>query len=204
MQRRPPSAADTVTLTSPPQPADEHVIDASGHIHLDDAPIDLSIYPFEAWLAFGFFWLCASCVFYQFFTRYFLNDSAGWTEEIARYLLICTVFTGIAAAVRMNRHIHVDFLYRLIPRAFGRALATLVDLAQVVFFVAATVLTVQLMMKMVDYRMTIVDLPMNVIYGVCLFGFAAAAGRAVQVAWINRRSGASPLERHDAPVESSS
>ena len=58
-------------------------------------------------------------VFYQFFTRYALNDSAAWTEEIARYLLICMVFVGVAAAVRTSRHIHVDFLYRLIPHGAG-------------------------------------------------------------------------------------
>jgi hypothetical protein len=63
----------------------------------------------------AFFWLLGLNVFYQFFTRYVLNDSAAWTEEIARYLLICTVFMGVAASVRRTRHIHVDFLYRLIP-----------------------------------------------------------------------------------------
>ena len=68
-------------------------------------------------------------MFYQFFTRYALNDSAAWTEEIARYLLICMVFIGIAAAVRRTRHIHVDFLYRLIPAKAGRTLSTLVDVA---------------------------------------------------------------------------
>src|SRR5215467_8529285 len=102
--------------------ADEHVLDESGHFHAHDAPIDLSHYTFEAWIAFGLFWVLAATIFYQFFTRYVLNDSAAWTEEIARYLLIAMVFVGASAMVRLERHIHVDFLYRYLPRQVGRAL----------------------------------------------------------------------------------
>ena len=43
--------------------------------------------------------------------------------------------------------------------------------------------------------MTIIDLPMNIIYGVCAFGFAAAAVRSVQVAIENWRRGFGLLER---------
>ncbi|HTQ01000.1 MAG TPA: TRAP transporter small permease [Casimicrobiaceae bacterium] len=175
-----------------------HVIDASGHVHLRDEPIDLSPYPLEAWAALVLFFVLGLVVFYQFFTRYFLNDSAGWTEEIARYLLIATVWMGIAAAVRLDRHIHVDFLYHFLPRAVGRALATLVNLVEIAFFGYASVLTVQLMQKMANYRMTIVDLPMNLVYGACLVGFACAFVRAVQIAWRDHRRGYSALERHDS------
>jgi TRAP-type transport system small permease protein len=192
------------TSTTPPGAAEEHILDASGHVHLVDAPIDLSIYPFEAWVAFAFFWLLAIDVCYQFFTRYFLNDSAGWTEEIARYLLICTVFIGIAAAVRMRRHIHVDFLYRLLPRSTARVLATLVDVAIIVFFVYAVVLTYLMMEKMGSYRMTIIDLPMNIVYGICLVGFACSAVRALQIAVANWRRGYSDLEQADVPQEGAS
>lgn len=176
-------------------PTEEHVLDSSGHVHFADAPIDLSVYRLEAWLALGFFWLLAFTVCYQFFTRYFLNDSASWTEEIARYLLICTVFMGIAAAVRDSRNIHVDFLYRLVPRAAGRVLSTIVDVVQVLFFSYVVVLTFQMMQKMGSYRMTIIDLPMNLIYGVCLTGFACSAVRALQVAIENWRRGYSTLDR---------
>src|SRR6266576_4037526 len=127
-----------------PPPA-EPVLDATGHMHGVDAPIDLSHYTLEAWISLAFFWVLASDIFYQFFTRYALNDSAAWTEEIARYLLICTVFIAIAAAVRRTRHIHVDFLYRLIPATAGRALSTVVDIGRIVFFIAAVGLTVQMM-----------------------------------------------------------
>src|SRR2546423_4730943 len=144
---RPATSADTVAPGSAPQ---EHVLDETGHFHVEDKAVDLSHYPFEAWIAFGFFWVLALNIFYQFFTRYVLNDSAAWTEEIARYLLICTVFVGVSAMVRMERHIHVDFLYRLLPPRAGRALSTLVDAVRFLFFAYATVLTGQMMMKMTN------------------------------------------------------
>jgi TRAP-type C4-dicarboxylate transport system permease small subunit len=202
--RRPPNPADTVYPESVPAGAvEEHVLDETGHFHVHDAPIDLSHYTVEAWIAFAFFWLLATDVFYQFFTRYVLNDSAAWTEEIARYLLICTVFVAIAAAVRLSRHIHVDFLYRLLPKPLCRALSTLVDVVRIAFFAAAGVLTWQMMQKMGSYRMTIVDLPMNIVYGVCLFGFACAALRSVQVAIEHWRRGYSLLERPEIAIEES-
>jgi len=176
---------------------EEALLDSAGHFHVHDAPIDLSHYPFEAWIAFCFFWLLALNVFYQFFTRYVLNDSAAWTEEIARYLLICMVFVGASAAVRASRHIHVDFLFRLIPAQAGRALSTLVDAVRIAFFGYATVLTWQMMEKMANYRMTIIDLPMNLVYGVCMFGFACCTLRSIQVAVRNWRRGYSTLERPD-------
>ncbi len=111
--------------------------------------------------------MLAADIFYQFFTRYALNDSAAWTEEIARYLLICVVFIALAWAVRDNRHIHVDLFYRYLPARACRALATLVDLVRIVFFAYAVVLTWQMMQKMGSYKMTIVDLPMNTVYAVC-------------------------------------
>jgi TRAP-type transport system small permease protein len=180
---------------------DEHVIDESGHFHAKDAPIDLGIYTVEAWIAFAFFWLLALTVFYQFFTRYALNDSAAWTEEIARYLLISMVFVGVSAAVRTSRHIHVDLLYRLVPQSAGRVVSTLVDIVRIAFFVSATVLTWQMMEKMSSYRMTIVDLPMNLVYGVCMFGFGCAALRSIQVAVLNWRRGYSALERPEMADE---
>ena len=180
---------------------DEQVLDESGHFHVTDAPIDLKTFTAEAWIAFAFFWLLALTVFYQFFTRYVINDSASWTEEIARYLLICMVFVGVSAAVRTSRHIHVDFLYRLVPPKAGRVLATLVDVVKIVFFGFATVLTWQMMEKMVNYKMTIIDLPMNLVYGVCMFGFACATLRSVQVAVRNWRRGYGSLERPEAADE---
>jgi len=182
-------------------PTSGPLLDDDGHFHATDAPIDLSEYILEDWLSLGFFWLLGACVFYQFFTRYVLNDSAAWTEEIARYLLMSTVFVAIAAAVRRTRHIHVDFLYRLLPAPAGRALSTAVDVMRFAFFAIATGLTLQMMSRMGSLQMTIIDLPMNIIYGICAFGFAAATVRSVQVAIENWRRGFSLLERPEHAIE---
>ena len=182
-------------------PSTEHVLGDDGQFHVKDAPIELSHYVIEDWAALGFFWLLGLCVFYQFFTRYALNDSAAWTEEIARYLLICIVFIGIASAVRRTRHIHVDFLYRLIPARLGRALSTIIDAGRIVFFAIAVGLTIQMMTRMTALQMTIIDLPVNIVYGVCVLGFVAATFRSVQVAIENWRRGFSLLERPEHAID---
>ena len=171
------------------------VMGDDGQFHATDEEVDLSSTPIEAWVALLFFWTLGLTVFYQFFTRYVLNDSASWTEEIARYLLIATVFTGAAIGVARNNHIQVDFFYRFMPRALGRFMALLVDLMRIAFFAAATALTWQMMQKLGSYKMTIVDLPMNIVYAVVFAGFAAMSVRAVWVMRVHLQRGYTVLER---------
>jgi TRAP-type C4-dicarboxylate transport system permease small subunit len=178
------------------------VMGDDGEFHAQDEAVDLSGTVTEAWIALGFFWLLGLTVFYQFFTRYVMNDSAAWTEEIARYLLIAVVFIGAVIGVVKNNHIQVDFFYKFMPPAMGRAMSTLVDVVRIGFFAAAAVLTVMMMLKLgSNSRMTMVDLPMNWVYGTCLFGFAAMALRSVQVAMFHRRRGYSVLERPETSMD---
>ena len=178
------------------------VMGADGQFNAQDEAVDLSSTTVEAWVALGFFWLLGLTVFYQFFTRYVLNDSAAWTEEIARYLLIATVFTGAAIGVVKNNHIQVDFFYRFMPKKLGRFLSGLMDVLRIGFFAAATVLCGMMMLKLGSTsRMTMVDLPMNWVYGICLLAFAAMAWRSVQVALVHWRRGYSVLERPESTME---
>ncbi len=174
---------------------EEHVLDDSGRFHATDAPVDLSGYKWEDWLALAFFWLLALDVFYQFFTRYVLSDSAAWTEEIARYLLIVVTFIGASLAVRRNTHIHVEFVYRYVPAAVGRVLSTFVDLVRIGFFAYVSWLSLELIPKMQVLKMTVIDLPMSYVYGLVAFGFLMCTLRSVEVAIRHWRQGWSVLER---------
>ena len=184
-----------MTDSTQKQGGTEHDLDDEGHFHVEDAPVELSHYLFEDWLSLGFFWLLGLCVFYQFFTRYVMNDSAAWTEEIARYLLIVVCFVGASMGVRKNTQIHVEFLYRWLPAPVGRALSTFVDVVRVAFLAYATWLTLLLIPKMQNLKMTVVDFPMSYIYGFVGFGFAMMTFRAVQVTLRHWRQGWSVLER---------
>ena len=162
----------------------------------DDA-VDLSDTIPEAWLALLFFWALGLTVLYQFITRYVFNDSAAWTEEIARYLLIATVFVGAVIGVAKNNHIQVDFFYRFMPPGLSRSMSLLTDVLRLAFLATASYLTWLLMQKMGNYQMTIVNLPMNIVYGVVLLAFVLMTWRSV---WVMRRhwqQGYSVLERPD-------
>ena len=181
---------------------DTKIVGDDGQFHTEDEAVDLSDTTAEAWVALGLFWLLGLTVLYQFITRYVLNDSAAWTEEIARYLLVGVVFVGAAIGVRKNNHIQVDFFYRHMPPAMGRVMAIAVDVLRTLFYAAAVVMTVQMMLKIGNNAsMTIVDLPMNIVYGVCLLGFVAMLVRSVQVSVIHWRRGYTVLERPETTMQ---
>jgi TRAP-type C4-dicarboxylate transport system permease small subunit len=175
----------------------DHVLGADGRFHAVDEEVRLSAYGWEDWIVLTVFWILAFVVFYQVFTRYVLNDAAGWTEEIARYLLIAVTFLGGAMAVRRNTHIQVDFVYRFLPRAAGRVLSLLVDAVRVAFFGYAVWLTWLLMDRIGSQRMAVVELPIGLVFGAMLIGFALMFARALQVGWKHWVQGYSVLERPD-------
>jgi TRAP-type C4-dicarboxylate transport system permease small subunit len=177
------------------------IIDDEGHFHAEDEAVDLSRTIAEGWISLAIFWMLALTVFYQFVTRYVMNDSAAWTEEVARYMLIAVVFIGAAIGVAKNSQIQVDFFYRHMPAAMGRWISRAVDVLRTAFFAAAVVMTVQMMLKIGNTtRMTIVDAPMNIVYGLCLFGFVAMTWRSLQVARIHWKRGYSVLERPESTL----
>jgi len=176
------------------------VMGDDGQFHAVDEEVDLSGTPIEAWVALGFFWLLGATVFYQFFTRYVLNNSASWTEEIARYLLIAVVFTGATIGVAKNNHIQVDFFYKFMPAWLSKFMNHLVDIMRIAFFGAATFLTGQMMEKLGTYKMTIIDLPMNLVYGVVMAGFAAMCLRAMWVMKVHWQRGYTVLQRPESEM----
>lgn len=148
----------------------------------DDAggEANLSIYAIEDWVTFALFWGMAVCVILQFFTRYVLNDSFAWTEEIAANALVMVVFLGSVMCVRTVRHIQVDFIYRMVPSRAGRVLSVAVDVLVIAFFAYATWLMWRYVAIVGRERMITVNLPRGIVFYTVLAAFALMTVRALQ------------------------
>lgn len=129
-------------------------------------------------------WALAAIVFLQFFTRYVLNDSLAWTEEIARYMLIVVGFFGGISVTRKGTHIFLEFFYRYLSPKAGKWLAVAMELLSTLFFGYLAYLAVQLAQK-TRTKMASVEIPKSLLYwSVC----AALAIMAVYSAlWLIRK-----------------
>jgi TRAP-type C4-dicarboxylate transport system permease small subunit len=148
-----------------------------GEVWAEDEPVDLADLRPEDGVVLVAFWALAAVVFLQFFTRYVLNSSLGWTEEIARYLLIVVTFVGSAMAVRKGSHIAVEFFYRLLGPPARHGLALAVDAVTLLFYAASSWITVQLALRTRQY-MASVDLPKSLIYWAVALGFSGMTAYA--------------------------
>ncbi len=169
------------------------------HEPLDpNAPVRWSDYTIDDYISMGIFWLLAADVIVQFFSRYVLNDSIGWTEEIARYLLILVTFVGGATAARKNGHIMVEFFYRYLNPQAGFALSTLVDLIKIVFFFWISWIAFGTAGK-ANQMMVAIDIPKSWVYYIVAVGLLWMGVRSVQAAIRHWKQGGSSLNRFDVP-----
>jgi TRAP-type transport system small permease protein len=158
-------------------------------IQAEDAEVVVEHYP-EDWLAFVIFWSLAFIVFLQFFTRYVLNDSLSWTEEIARYGLMWVVFIGGAMVTRRNTHIAVELLSNVMkPGRLRATLLAFVDFVKLAFLCLLAFVSWTITERMHLQRMTVFDLPMSYVYGGVAFGCFLMLIRQAQNVWRNARNG---------------
>jgi TRAP-type C4-dicarboxylate transport system permease small subunit len=162
---------------------DEHLIVAH------DEEVTIEHHP-ENWIAFVLFWALAFIVFLQFFSRYVLNSSFSWTEEIARYGLMLLAFIGGAVVTRKRGQIAVELVSNLMKPGPARAvLLATVDFITLGFLALLTYFSVTIVERMQFQRMTVFDLPMSLVYGGISLGCFMMLARQILVVWSNMRNG---------------
>lgn len=139
------------------------------------------------------FWVLFFIVGLQFFTRYVLNDSLAWTEEIARFFLIFLAFVGSITCVRKGSHIYLEFFYRYLPVAAIKPLALFVETIVMLFFTFLGWYGIELAQRTSAQRMISVDLPKGIVYWTVVVACFAMALVALANVWRTLRRPAAEI-----------
>ncbi|MEW4458221.1 MULTISPECIES: TRAP transporter small permease [unclassified Labrenzia] len=158
-------------------------------LHFDETETDLSALKWIDAPGILVFWVLAVVVFLQFFTRYVLNDSLAWTEEVARYLLILVCFLGAVTATRRGAHITLEFLMRMVPPRLAKALTVLSQTITLGFFASMTWIGIELTQK-TRQKMISLPIPKAWIYTICVVALGLMA--FYSAIWLWRRLRQSP------------
>ena len=140
----------------------------------------------------------------QVFFRYVLLNSLAWSEEVARYLFIYTVYFGISYGVRKSRHIKIDFVISLFSERGKKILSLISDL---LFLVFAVVITVQagIVTETIGRLGQITgatQMPMAIVYSAVPLGYGLVCIRLIQNIVFKIRSFEKPYEVFSVRPES--
>jgi TRAP-type transport system small permease protein len=147
-------------------------------------------YGIEDWAGLVLLWVLGSLVFAQFFSRYVLNDSIAWTEEVARYLLIVLTFIGSAGAVRRGTHIRVEALEMALPPRARRVLYAVQDAGRLAFWAFGAWISLDLADRMGVMPMDSLPHSLAWVYWPVFAGFVLMTLREVVWVWRRWRTGA--------------
>ena len=69
----------------------------------------------EEYICAGLLLMIVISTLLQVLSRYLIGSPIGWTEELARFLMIWLVFFGASAGIKRQEHIKVEFFLQKMP-----------------------------------------------------------------------------------------
>ena len=100
----------------------------------------------------------------QVLFRYGLDSSLSWSEELARYVFIWTIFLGMASATRRGEHMAVTALSTVVPAGALRSLAALIIAICLIFFGVVLYTTVILTSNAIPQLSTALEISVSLVY----------------------------------------
>lgn len=100
----------------------------------------------------------------QVFSRYLFSWPLAWTEELARYLFVWSVFIGASQAMRHGEHIAVGMVVERLPRRAAQVVGLAMLALMATFLGVVIVKGYELAMKVIDLPSTALEWPMALVY----------------------------------------
>lgn len=120
--------------------------------------------------------------FTQVLSRFVFNLSLGWSEEVSRFIFVWLVYISAAMAAKHRRHIRVEIIDTLFPRAISKWFGVLSDLLWIAFTVYVAFYGYEMVAMVTEHGQLspAVQLPMGFVYSIIPLGFGLIALRVLQ------------------------
>ncbi|MDQ0338272.1 TRAP-type C4-dicarboxylate transport system permease small subunit [Caldalkalibacillus uzonensis] len=109
-------------------------------------------------------------IFFQVFSRFFLGLPLPWSEELARFLMIYTVFFGAAVALRHQKLIAIEVIAESVSKNTRRLIKTVANGIGIVFFIIVLIKGLEVMERVHNQVSAAMQLPMSVAYAAIPIG----------------------------------
>ena len=154
---------------------------------------------FEELLAGILVMIMASMVFFQVVMRYLFSMPTSWSDEIAIYAMLWSVYVSVAWAVRVRAHIRVMNFVQLFPKKIAIFLTILSDFIWFLFGIFLTYQSVLLDLSFWEnaYRSPALDIDQKWPYMCLILGFGLMTLRLVQIYYRWIKYGEPILEPRD-------
>lgn len=121
-------------------------------------------------------------IFIQVIMRRVFGNSLTWSEELARYLFIWTVYLGISYGVKMRKHIKIDAALLIFPKKLRPFVCIVGDVILLCFstFIIFTSFRLFIKIKLLGQVSAALQIPMWVVYMAPFVGFVLTFFRTAQ------------------------
>lgn len=110
----------------------------------------------------------------QVFTRYILNSSTPWSEELSRYINVVSTLAVIGLVTRSEEHIRMDFFDNKLSKK-GKIVLGLFSLILEAVFITAILISIIKLLPIANRQMLPgLKIPMSIIFVVSGVGISAA------------------------------
>jgi TRAP-type transport system small permease protein len=117
------------------------------------------------------------------FSRYVLQSTFVWYDEVARACFLWLVFLGAAVAVKRGAHFGLHMFVEMMPPRLKRAALLLTPLTMIVFSAAIVWLGWDLMLHGAAQTTAVMAMPVSWIYAAMPVGGALMACYAIILLW---------------------
>ncbi len=104
-------------------------------------------------------------VFYNVISRYFLDQSVLWADEVSRFLFIFVSLFGCIIAQQKDEHMHLDVFIKIMPKKLGASITVLADLIVLSTVYILVVGGMQYSMFNMDWKTSVLQIPFGLVYG---------------------------------------